>query len=396
MVSGRESHVRMKLVIVSHKPCWRCEASPTGFATDGGFPYQTRAVSELFDATVLTVPVQRTGSQDGEIHLAGRNLSVVPLLAPPGRGIWRKLAMIPWFFFSLRTLLREIRRADAVCALIPGDIGAFGMILALALRKPLFTRYCGNWLVQRTLTERFLQWCMEQSAGGRNVMLATGGAGELPSRRNPNIRWIFASTMQRKELEACGSIRDFDAGSLRLIIACRQEPGKGTDLVIRSLPLILRKYAGTTLEVVGDGSALPGWKRLAQELGMQERVVFHGKVDHAGVIRLMRGSSLFCYPTGSEGFPKVVVEALACGLPVITTRVSVLPHLIARGCGLLLEEASPEAIAKAVEACVADPQSYRTMSARAIETAQELSLEHWRDSLEQELTRAWGPLACKM
>jgi len=386
----------MKLVIVSHKPCWYCESSPTKCATDGGFPYQTQAVSELFDETVVAVPVESNGNREGEIHLTGHHLSITPLRVPAGRGIWRKMAMAPWLFLSLNTLLREIRRADAVCALIPGDIGTFGLILALALRKPLFTRYCGNWLVQRTVTERFLHWVMERTAGGRNVMLATGGADEPPSRRNPNVRWIFASTMGRTELEACATIRHFqDDGHLRLIIACRQEPGKGTDLVIRSLPLVLRKYAGTMLDVVGDGSALAGLKRLAGELGLGERVIFHGKVDHAGVIRLMQRADLFCYPTASEGFPKVVVEALACGLPVITTRVSVLPKLMAGGCGLLLEGASAESIAKAIEACVSDPQTYEAMSAKAVETAQGLSLERWRDSLERELTRAWGPLACK-
>lgn len=389
--------MRMKLVIISHKLCWYCEASPTKYATDGGFPYQTQAVSELFDATVVAVPVERAGHHEGEIHLAGHNLSITPLRVPAGHGIWRKMAMIPWLFLSLKTLLREIRRADAVCALIPGDVGTLGMLLALALRKPLFTRYCGNWLVQRTVTERFLQWLMQRSAGGRNVMLATGGADEPPSRQNPNVHWIFASTMRQKELEACGTIRRLnDNGRLRLIIVCRQEPGKGTDLVIRSLPRILSKHAGTTLDVVGDGSALNGLKRLAEELGLSGRVGFHGKLDHAGVIQLMQEADLFCYPTASEGFPKVVVEALACGLPVITTRVSALPKLIAGGGGLLLEEAGVEAIAKAIEACVSNPRAYEMMSAKAIQTARELSLERWRDSLERELRSAWGPLACKV
>jgi glycosyltransferase involved in cell wall biosynthesis len=110
------------------------------------------------------------------------------------------------------------------------------------------------------------------------------------------------------------------------------------------------------------------------------------------VIRLLQQADIFCYPTASEGFPKAVLEALACGLPVVTTRVSVLPKLIGTGCGLLLEHTNPEALAQAVLACLSDAVRYRTMSARAVETASQYSLERWRDTIGDLLRAACGPL----
>jgi len=70
----------------------------------------------------------------------------------------------------------------------------------------------------------------------------------------------------------------------------------------------------------------------------------------------------------------------------------VLPQLIGTGCGILLEEATPVAIAQAVRECLSDEESYRTMSARAIETARPYSLERWRDTIGDLLRSAWGPL----
>jgi glycosyltransferase involved in cell wall biosynthesis len=283
-------------------------------------------------------------------------------------------------------------RADAVHAPIPGDIGTIGILLAFLLHKRLLVRHCGNWFVQRSAAERFWHWMMERSAGGRNVMLATGGSAEPPSKRNPNVKWIFSTSLTEQDLKVCvRNGEQIPSATPRLIIIGRQEPGKGTELLIQSLPLILEEFPNTMLDVVGDGTALSQFKNLAASLGLENHISFHGKVNHNQVLSLLRRADLFCFPTSSEGFPKVVVEALACGLPVVTTRVSVLPELIS-GCGILIEQDSAIAIAKAVNDCLSDAGQYRAMSAKAGETAWKYSLERWRDTIGQMLRGAWGPL----
>jgi glycosyltransferase involved in cell wall biosynthesis len=178
-----------------------------------------------------------------------------------------------------------------------------------------------------------------------------------------------------------------------LIIVCRQEREKGTAVVIESLPLIIKDFPRLTLDVVGDGRALDEFRKTASELGVLDRIVFHGKVDHPTVLQLLRQAHIFCYPTrASEGFPKVVLEALACGLPVITTRVSVLPQLVGNGSGILIEERTPAAVADAVTGLLARPNHYQAMSKKAVETARQYSLERWRDTIGALLQRAWGAI----
>jgi hypothetical protein len=355
-----------------------------------------RALSDLFEATTLLVPCSSSGNPSGEIVLSGRNLSVSPLEALRGSGAARKLAVLPWLARNSGVMWREMRRADAVHAPIPGDVGTIGMLLAFVLRKPLFVRHCGNWFGPRTVAERFWKWFMQRTAGGRNVMLATGGNAAPPSSGNPALGWIFSTSLTTEELTALAAPREFHAGRCRLIVVCRQEKEKGTDVVLDSLPLVLKRFPDATLDVVGDGSSLPALKQQAAALAVADRVTFHGAVDHTTVIRLLQQADVFCYPTSaSEGFPKVVLEALACGLPVLATRVSVLPDLLASGCGLLLDDASPAAVAGAIDSCLASADRYLAMSASAIQTARQYSLERWRDTIGASLTAAWGELGAR-
>ena len=385
----------MRLVVFSHKRCWPCDSSPCGYATDGGFPFQMRALSELFDTTIEVLPCDLAGRREGEIALTGHNLSVVPLSVPKGAGVWRKLGLPFWFARNGWRMIRELVRADAVHTPIPGDIGTIGMLLALAMRKPLFVRYCGNWFVERTTAERFWKWFMERFTGGRNVMLATGGAPIPPSPRNANLHWIFSTSLTEGQLAACAaSLREKSESYPRLAITCRQENGKGTDVVIKALGLVLTDFPGATLDVVGDGSALESLRQLALSLKLTQRIVFHGKLTHGKVIEVLRGAHVFCYPTLSEGFPKVVLEALACGLPVISTHVSVIPQLISNGAGLLIDEPTPVALANAIREVLKDEQGYRRMSLAAVKTAQQYSLERWRDTIGDLLRHSWGRLNC--
>lgn len=384
----------MKLAVISHKPCWTSSNSASGYATDGGFPYQMCALSELFDETHLVVPCSTTNNLPGEISLHGHNLSVRSLQNPYGSGIWRKVFILPWLVLNGPILFWEILQSDAVHTPIPGDVGTIGMVLCVLMQKRLFVRHCGNWFVQTTVIERFCKWFMERYAGGKRVMLVTGGSSQIPSPSNPAIRWIFATTLSEQELKICKASRALSTqDSVRLIIVCRQEWDKGTDAVIKSMPIVLSHFPKVSLDVVGDGSALGGLKRLAKDLKVHDQIIFHGRVDHQQVLHLLGRAHLFCYPTSSsDGFPKVVHEALACGLPVITTRVSVLPHLLEAGCGVLINQATPELVADAICNILRNSDKYITMSAHALETAQRYSLEKWRDTIGDMLQSSWGKL----
>lgn len=348
------------------------------------------AIAGLFDRTILCLPCARDGAPDGTSPLEGR-LEVVPLPAPWGSGWMRKLLFPLWTLRCLPTIARVLFSTDAVHAPIPGDVGTLGMFAALVLRKPLFVRHCGNWDRTRTTAERLWRWSMERLAGGRNVMAATGGREGAPSANHPAVQWIFSTSLSEEQLRARGRARQAPvAGKLRLIHAGRQEEDKGARLVIEALPILRGTWPGVRLDVVGAGGALGEFRALAERLGVSDHVTFHGRLPHERVLERLLEADVFCFPTSaSEGFPKAVLEALASGLPVVTTPVSVLPALIGDGAGVIVKERTAAAVAAGVLACV-EAERYEAMSRRAIDVASRYSLEAWASEIGRRCERAWG------
>ena len=134
-------------------------------------------------------------------------------------------------------------------------------------------------------------------------------------------------------------------------------------------------------------------KDITSKLSLNDKVTFHGNKNHRQVLDILSKSHLFLFPTNvKEGFPKVMVEAMACGLPTIASRVSVIPYLIENRCGIVLENTSPESILKATNAMVENPQKMVLMGEKARLISSKYTLENWQDHIGTTLNKQWGPL----
>ncbi len=123
---------------------------------------------------------------------------------------------------------------------------------------------------------------------------------------------------------------------------------------------------------------------------MSERVRFRGNVAHDEVLEVFLSADLLLFPTRvAEGYPKAVLEAMACGLPVVASAVSVLPDLIGRDCGRVVVDPVPEALTEAAGELLHDPVEWRACSSRASERARGLTLEEWGDRTARHLEGAW-------
>lgn len=378
----------MKLLVLSHKLCWRL--ADGGFATRGGFALQMRALSDLFSSTEVWVPVAAPGPlPDGLMRLDGRQLEVVPLSPLSGAGWRRRLGWLVWLLRHGPAIWRALGRADAVHTPVPSDVGTLGLMLALLRRKRLLVRHCGTWGARRSLADRLLLVLLPRLAGGRVVVLATGGGQAPPSPHHPAVEWIFSTSLSAADLERPAAPRWRPGEAPRLISVGRLEAGKNVAAAIDALAIVRRQHPAAKLQVVGDGPERSRLEGRAAELGLGNAVEFRGNLTHDQVLDELGDAHLLVFPTRvAEGFPKAVVEALALGVPVIAPPVSVIPELI-RGCGRVIEETSGEALARAVLEILAAPDELAAMAMAARPRARAYTLDRWARRIAEILRRSW-------
>jgi len=206
--------------------------------------------------------------------------------------------------------------------------------------------------------------------------------------------------------EADGSFRDelgLDGNPVVLTVS-RLAPGrsKGQEVVMRALA-DLRRDSGivVTYLVVGDGRDRPRLERLARELEIDGSVVFAGSVEDSrlpavyglcDVFVLVSGFRLGRNPEG-EGVPLVVLEAQACGKPVVTSRLDGSAESIADGeTGFLVDPHDPAEVGDALHRLVADRRLREQMGVAARRLAvEQFSFEIFRSRLEQALSLTTAP-----
>lgn len=361
----------LRVVVVSHKECWTADGA---VMSSGGFPAQMDAVADLAEIH-LVVPVV---SGSGRVGTAMRVSEISPLTPLMGQGSRRRLRTVLWLCRVVPVIVRAVMSADVVYCLVPGDVGAVGMVLAALLRRPLVIRHCGTWNRRDTPAERLTMILLERLSK-RHVVLATGWAEVPPSIHAPSVAWIFSASLRRSDMERLGRERLAPSPPrARLVTAGRQVSQKGTECVLRSLRLLVDEGRDISLDVIGDGPELGRFEQIAQTAGVAHRVQFHGRLPHAQAVRVMDAADLFVFPTTSnEGFPKVVAEAMACGLPIVSTPVSALATIVP-GAGMLIPAPVPDALADAVGGLLDDAERYRLASGAARERAAGFTIEGWQ------------------
>ena len=170
-----------------------------------------------------------------------------------------------------------------------------------------------------------------------------------------------------------------------ILFAGRLHPQKDPVLLIRSMAAL--QESNIHLLLAGDGELADEVRSETEKLGITKQVTMLGAIKQDKLSYLHQISSICVLTSAFEGLPLVVLEALACGTPIVTTRAGDTPNILSKNSGVVCEDRTPEAIAEAfqkvlhypdhfsVQACIQSAEPYHAK--QVIHSIYDLMLKRW-------------------
>ena len=274
--------------------------------------------------------------------------------------------------WSRATMMRTVPMPDVILA----EFGTNGVLAqqvrdACALHVPLAATFLGHDL-SRVLRQRKPDFYARLFARGdlmlplseyfRDRLIAIGcPPGKIRVQRLgvDTVKFAF-----RLRTRAPGA-------PTRFVSVSRLVEKKGLETGLRAFALLQRDAADATWDIAGDGPLRPELEALRRELCLTERVALHGAMPRERVRQLLDASHVLLAPSvtaadgDQEGTPVAIMEAMASGLPVVSTRHSGIPELVQDGAtGLLVPERDAEALARALRQMIQSPERWEEMGRR--------------------------------
>lgn len=392
----------MRLGILYHTPF--CQAPDSSlWEAEGSFARYVDSLAPYFDQVSLCVPVRRADGIGGNrIRASNVHLAPLPHFEGPRQ-------FYPNFPRVARALARLVKEWDILHCRVPTPAAFPAYTLARLRGLPTFLLVVGDLrglapslpyrgigrLAYRAYIS-FEEWALKRMIQGS--LTFTNGAA-LYAKHRPHGPAVFETRTTTIDAQDIADRLDTCQGqTVRLLCVSRIDPRKG----LRCLPAALAALRGegrdVRLDIIGPAVGRTGEaerhaiKAEAVRLGVTEWFTFLGPMALDALLPVYRRYDLFVLPTlPGEGIPRVLLEAMAAGLPVVATDVAGISSLVTPGVnGLLIPQSSSRAVAEAVRALLDDPPLRQALIKNGYETARAHTLEHQARSMMERLAAHTG------
>ena len=202
---------------------------------------------------------------------------------------------------------------------------------------------------------------------------------------NPINTGIFSASI---ECDVNVLKNKFGINDKTLVYAGRFAPEKNIDIIIKAVALVKKKIPDITLAMAGHGVSLEAIKKLTQELGIQKNVKFLGVLSQFDLADLYRASEIFTITSTSETQSMTLIQAMACGLPVIGVRARALPEYIENN-GVLIEPGDHKGLSEKIVELLENQSLRAELGERGLKFVQKFSDKNialkWEEIYKREI-----------
>jgi glycosyltransferase involved in cell wall biosynthesis len=153
---------------------------------------------------------------------------------------------------------------------------------------------------------------------------------------------------------------------IKLLYVGNLEKRKGLYYLIEAIRLVVDKHRNVKLFLVGKGSEKDELISHISRLQLEEYVQLCGFLDDDSLLKFYQSSDIFVFPSLKEGFGFVLLEAMACGIPVISTNVSAMPEVVGDS-GILVNPRDPEDLSKKIIFLLENEDQRKVLSQKSLD-----------------------------
>ena len=312
----------MKIAIISHTEHYKNKRDTiVGW---GPTIKELNNLLEVVDEIIHLAPLHDEEAPKSATEYNSSKITFVPLKKSGGKGL-KKLSILFTAPYNLYTIYKNTRKSDYIQFRAPTGMGIYVLpFLKLVSGKNHWVKYAGNWKDERMPIGNKLQKKWLQKCTSLDVKITVNGKWEneranILAFENPclddNDRELGKQIISEKKFE--NTFNFCFVGALNY--------HKGVDKIINAFSLIEDAKIGE-LHFVGDGPEKEVFKQQAQKL--QCKTIFHGFLPKEKIYEIYAKSHFILLPSKSEGFPKVIGEAMNYGCIPIVSDVSCINQYI--------------------------------------------------------------------
>jgi glycosyltransferase involved in cell wall biosynthesis len=302
---------------------------------------------------------------------------------PPGLG--RSLHAVCWLLSLWWQRGRQIRQAHYDCILVSWaypDAAAAGW-LARRLGIPYVVKVHGSDLnvqANHALRRPQIRSALTGAAGvvavSRALAAKAVALGVHPSNVHVLYNGVDTSVFSPDSRSEARSRLGFSTYSPLLLFVGNLKPSKGCLDLLEAFPALLAVQPLARLVYVGTGAARAALLARAEALGCLDHVEVAGSVAHADLGDWFRAADLLCLPSHNEGVPNVVLEAMACGTPVVASDVGGIPEVVPEYAGILVPPHQRQALSDALIKASARHWNHKRIAMHARDFRWEDNIRH--------------------
>ncbi len=278
-----------------------------------------------------------------------------------------------------------MRAADHIHLRCPGNMGLLGAMVQIFFpNKIKSAKYAGNWdrLSGQPLSYRLQQTILSNPRLSKKMQILVYGDWENESE---NVRPFFTASYSEKEIEPLVPRLVGKGDEFKLIFAGGLNSGKQPMISAKVCQELIRKGINARLDFFGEGPERNSLEKFTRENGLEKSIKLHGNVPSDRLKAAFQQAHFLIFISQSEGWPKVVAEAMFWGCLPVTTAVSCVPQMLGKGERGELVGADVNEITGKIEFLIQNPRVYQAKTDKAANWSREFTLEKFEKEIHSVL-----------